>query len=1044
MANETERSCGGTNLLWLAAVIFSAVIAPSGYGQGRVRLEAKVSPPDSGVVISTTTNLDSVITLLASTNLTRWEALGVFHDAVREYPDPHGPTAPGRFYRAQQAPRAATNDWKNQVLFPDDPFRHPGLYNEAEWVKFAIVLGQPDRVLYQDSAQWSFHYDFATRRIPAFAGMDRDSFDRVSLFRTNQQVVLGAVLLPPDLNGAFEFGVQFVGLEPYAPEEVARWFALVKASVHSENGAAAFYVPTFEQSETARTNRSAFESLGVPLATIDRWVPGDHCYAGGWALGRLKFFPAAEIPAAYADGRLVPADILLTDGVPAETPAVAGIISLRPSTPNSHTAILARSFGIPFVHFPDADDQARLHLLVGRKIILRADDTAWGGPRLSVIDAEEELTPEAEAQLLATRRPTPIRYTPKQTRGADVASTDHLSPSDIQYFGGKAANYGFLRRSVPQAAPAAIAFSFDLWDEFMAQVIPGGRTLGQEISARLGPFTNDPTDIHSLQQVLTGIRDLVRSAGFTLAQQQRITNALSVFDAQRNIRFRSSTNVEDSESFTGAGLYDSYSGCLLDDLDADTAGPSHCDVTENGERGVFRAIRRVYASFYNDNAFLERRRHQVKESEVAMGVLVHHSFPDVDELANGVATLRWNFSSGYTQAVGEMVTQKGAVSVTNPDGGSTPESMNVETFGGSTWLRLSKYSSLVPLGANVLEWQSEYLMFMTNFTAIASAFHAYYPAKKNFTLDYEYKKDRNLGLVVKQVREIPPEEEATPKTTFLVNEPAELVVAQQEFGDVFANHRLKSRFSVETRTMWLVTSNLSRGLYTTGAFEYVQDGGTASLSGPVNSWPEAAYSSNGTRQTWVTGPATNARAWDLHTYVRTETQGGEPLVLVQNDFRRELQVTYARPVPTITWEGEGVVTNEVVVLEPQLELRPGSILVERTFNTNGVSIETSFYWPAPPTGIVAGYTAPVVRFVETRIVGLTADPIILGDYYSQTYRPGHHNFVEYFVFEPGLEPSLPTALREELRAKNVQLIHLQLGYQDSAKILGVDGKFRPL
>ena len=112
------------------------------------------------------------------------------------------------------------------------------------------------------------------------------------------------------------------------------------------------------------------------------------------------------------------------------------------------------------------------------------------------------------------------------------------------------------------------------------------------------------------------------------------------FDPQRNIRFRSSSNVEDTEQFVGAGLYDSFSGCLADDLDDDTAGPCRCDPAEPKERGVFRAIRKVYASFYNDDAYLERLRHGIDEAQVGMGLLVHHSFPDEIERANGVATLK--------------------------------------------------------------------------------------------------------------------------------------------------------------------------------------------------------------------------------------------------------------------------------------------------------------------------------------------------------------------------------------------------------------------
>ena len=113
------------------------------------------------------------------------------------------------------------------------------------------------------------------------------------------------------------------------------------------------YIPTWEQSDSATRSQAFFQGRGFPVASLDRWLGSNPVYANGWTLGRLVYLPAAEITVAYADGRLRPGDVLLTDGVPAEMPLVAGIVSLRPSTPNSHVAILSRSFGIPFVYLPD-------------------------------------------------------------------------------------------------------------------------------------------------------------------------------------------------------------------------------------------------------------------------------------------------------------------------------------------------------------------------------------------------------------------------------------------------------------------------------------------------------------------------------------------------------------------------------------------------------------------------------------------------------------------------------------------------------------------
>jgi hypothetical protein len=74
--------------------------------------------------------------------------------------------------------------------------------------------------------------------------------------------------------------------------------------------------------------------------------------------------------------------------------------------------------------------------------------------------------------------------------------------------------------------------------------------------------------------------------------------------------------------------------------------------------------------------------------------------------------------------------------------------------------------------------------------------------------------------------------------------------------------------------------------------------------------------------------------------------------------------------------------------------------------------------------MIVGYTAPLVRWVETVIEGYTNEPIILHGDYSQTYRPEHHSFDEHFVFEPQLEHDLSPAVLAELRNRNIRLIHV--------------------
>jgi hypothetical protein len=302
--------------------------------------------------------------------------------------------------------------------------------------------------------------------------------------------------------------------------------------------------------------------------------------------------------------------------------------------------------------------------------------------------------------------------------------------------------------------------------------------------------------------------------------------------------------------------------------------------------------------------------------------------------------------------------------------------------------------------------------------------------------------------VVKQVREVPAPATTNIITAVLINEPAIYSVAQKEAADVFSNHRLKSLWTLETRTMEMTASNLTAGIHTSGHLQYLSNGTIQVLSGPLSTWPGASNTPSGAIDFWTTGAGTNQRRWWLETFLSSNVTGAKPPIVTQNDFERHLHVAYAMPVPRVFASNAPEVTmNELVVLEPLPEILPGMLLKQRTaIRTNVVTIQTSFYWPDAGDGFAGGYTAPLIRFVETRITGLTTTPILLTNYFSQTYRPGHHNFTEEFIFEPRLEPGLAATTRAELEAANIELIYMYLGFgpQPILRVLGRDQKFRDL
>jgi hypothetical protein len=1083
--------------------------------------------------------------------------------------------------------------WKNQIEYPNEEFQS---WTSPPFVKFTIITEEgfdPNVVYYQDCRMYEFHFDFALEYLEPFIGMTIEEFDDVTLYEDGQQAVLGAVIFSPWAYPPFnEYGIQLVRNDPYSREEIVSLFDIVKASVIAEPNVTAYYFPTYEQYTVAEQNRDWFESQGIPIGSTAQWAEGNQSYSDGWALGRLKFFVGSEIQAAFTAGDLLPEDILLTDGVPAEIPSVAGVISLTPSTPNSHVAILAKSQGVPFVYLAIEQDAARAQSLVNRSVYLAVSSENMGFfGTVKLLDAGS-LSQQDKDSILALKRKTPITITPMTKWGRLWADTNDLQPADIGYVGGKAANFGILRRAIPDNSPQAMAFSFDLWNAFLDQSLPSlapivlapdgyalfwadddteqgpfhagfklsrsgedlaifdsdgqtiidglsfdaqqedisygrsidggeswqffespspgaansqagdgnslvinefmadnkntiedpdesgefpdwvelyngtsdtiilsgmfltddlndptkwqirtplsGGTIREEIALRLSRYTSyPPADMEGLSRDLAAIRNLIESSNVTQLSpdiKSAVIDALETFgfDPGTKIRFRSSTNVEDSELFTGAGLYDSFSGCLADDLDQDDAGPCACDASDNAEQGVFAAIRKVFASFYNDNAFLERLKHDVNEADAGMALLAHHSFPDEIELANGVVTMERSWSMDWTANV---VCQKGAISVTNPPSDAVPEEVRIEMIGfegAAPWL--IRRSSLVPLRENtVLEWEQEYIE-LYNLLVLAAEQYCQAVQKDDLMLDFEFKKSAPEGkLIIKQIREIPQPGGAEYTTPYMLAEPREYRSLQGRGSNVFTSHRLKSRWTLRPKNIWLSEDNLQQCIYDTADIEYVADGQVRHISAELPSLPgaEHAYEQSewtftqyALTDTWHFGDIDNPRTYKLRTEPLYQSVLSDPVV-TQDDLRLSLEVEYERPV--LIDDVNTASTEETTLYQPWKPTEEDFIETCAFDDPNtGVSITVEHYvrWS------MMGGTPTSVQFAQTRIEGLTNEPFVLTGYFSQSFGGGSHLCPKNFLFEPALEPGISQTILDELKDKNVKYIYYTTGARE--------------
>ncbi len=206
--------------------------------------------------------------------------------------------------------------------------------------------------------------------------------------------------------------------------------------------------------------------------------------------------------------------------------------------------------------------------------------------------------------------------------------------------------------------------------------------------------------------------------------------------ANMPMRFRSSTNSEDLNGFTGAGLYTSKTG--------DPNDPS---------KSVSEAIRKVWASLWNFRAFEERSYRGIPHTDVAMAMLVHRSFPT--EYANGVALTANMFDA--SQPGFYINAQVGDTSVVLPDPGVTADSFLYYYFYPGQPITYFSHSSLIPAGKTVLSTTQTYQLGQA-LEAIHQHFSQYYQNGNDFyAMDVEFKFDDDgkggePTLFIKQAR----------------------------------------------------------------------------------------------------------------------------------------------------------------------------------------------------------------------------------------------------------------------------------------------------
>ncbi len=447
---------------------------------------------------------------------------------------------------------------------------------------------------YVNTRRYALHEDFLRARHLVNAW---EPGVRTRLYRQSQRrFILGVVSWQPQIQGfVYEFWEgdrQTPELLRAAQTVLARTFA---------------FAPLRFKANAAQHERVALEA-GIEAVTQAQLVAGRRSipYNPGRAFGRLRLVEDIE----QAED-LEPTDILVLREAPLALPPVAGVILSEPSTALSHVNLLAKGWGIPNLYLRDA--WAQLQGLDGRTVWLAV---GRGEPVIESRDA-------APAGWRPLARPTRARL-------MSAPDLSHLKPlplaqlrlKNMSSCGGKAARLGELealriRGRLPGAAPVPDAFCipFGAYAAYMAQ---------PEVRVRVALALTEERFENSARQRRASLarlrEDLLAMplpAGLATEWDHQWAQQLG----RAGVFVRSSSNSEDLANFSGAGLY--------------TTVP-------NVRSELERAVKQVWASVWNAEAFETRRQAGLRHDQVQMAVLVQRA---VDARASGVMITRDPFDA---------------------------------------------------------------------------------------------------------------------------------------------------------------------------------------------------------------------------------------------------------------------------------------------------------------------------------------------------------------------------------------------------------------
>jgi hypothetical protein len=439
-------------------------------------------------------------------------------------------------------------------------------------VLFVIDRKDQNKIYYVNTHRYAFHKDFVNG---TYLSLERGKeFFENNYLKPNRRFILGSIAYQTPLK---RWTFEFWEGDLIPAEQIQLVADLIKAT---------FFQPVAYKPNSIRQDDESRKLAGLERVTQSDIAKEQEYQALNVAkgLGRIHVIPKLDEHVEIGFN-----EILVLDEVPLQLPPVAGVITSQPSTPLSHINLLAKGWGIPNAYVKNA--QALFKQYDGWWVEFDAKRDGYTIKRAGVDQLREYQ--RRLAQRLDVMKP---RFDLTETR---LLSLSQQRARSAIAFGGKSANLGeVLNARLPGIiVPGGFTIPFYYYDQFLKS-----NGLDDAIYALLNDqkFVHDPA---YRRQKLVALRERIQHASFDARLREQVLRKINLEYAGKGLFVRSSSNSEDLPNFSGAGLY--------------TTVPN---VREPEQ--LIEAIKTVWASLWNFEAYEARERAVIDHSKIFMAVLI--------------------------------------------------------------------------------------------------------------------------------------------------------------------------------------------------------------------------------------------------------------------------------------------------------------------------------------------------------------------------------------------------------------------------------------